>query len=119
MSSDFRHVYKWHRGGSLSLALKVKSGNVTGSETVSANGKAISHPNDAPPGDGAPVAFVCDVTFVAAVDDKPAYWHFTCADVVPKGFYLLDAHIPLAGPIPVQVRPIAIEVDERVTVPGS
>lgn len=109
-------MYQWRRGSTFNLGLRVKSGTVTGTETIScwlkraANGKS--------PGDGTEPAVVLQPTFQAAVGDAPAYWLFTGTAeqslALQIGQYVADARIEIGGGV-IQTETVLIEILERVT----
>lgn len=112
-------MFQWRRGSTFTLGLRIKSGSVTGSETVTcwlkraANGKS--------PGDAAPTAAVLATAFVPASGDVAAHWLFTGTPeqslALTTGSYIADARIGIAGSI-IQTEPVLIEVVERVTEEG-
>lgn len=116
-------VYEVRRGGTLRLALRVKSGSVVGDEAVRAVGKAIATQTSGPPGDDAAEAFVMVATFADAAGSEPDRWYLTLTDEastgLAAGYYAVDARIPLADGSTEQTSPITIWVRERVTEPAS
>ena len=115
-------VYQVRRGATFRMALRVKSGTVTGDEQIRAVGKAITSKFAQPPGDDASDAFVLQPLFVAASGDVPAMWYLTLTDedcaALDVGYYAVDARIPLPDGSVIQTAHVVFEVTERVTEPA-
>lgn len=116
-----RDVFPWYRGGDLFLGLEVETGALDGSETIRAVGKPIRFAGDVAPGDAIPIAFEFSASFVPPAGDVLAVWALTVAAEIgnglPLGFYLVDANLVVGG-VPIQTRPIVVEILETVTDPA-
>lgn len=115
-------IYEVRRGGTLRLALLVKSGTVTGTEAIRAVGKVIANPRAKPPGDDAADAFIMVSEFAAASGDEPDRWYLTLTDEDSVGLavgpYAVDARIPMADGSVIQTSHVVVDVQERVTEPA-
>ena len=111
--------YIWNRGSSFSFGLQVKSGAMTGGETLRVVMKAVPALYSPPPGDAAPEAVLFTPTFTPVQGRNLAHWLFSAtaaqSELLTPGFYIADARIDLGGGSLIQVDPCYIQVKERVT----
>lgn len=119
---QIRPIHASPRGATLSLFVEVyqdDDDDISGTETVRAVAKAVSNPQNRPPGDAAPDALVFSVTWVPAAGDELAGWHLeaSAADTaaLSAGYYLTDLRVVLSDSTVIQTNPIALDLRERVT----
>ena len=119
---DIRPVHRAPRGATLSLFVEVfqdDADEIDGTETVRAVAKAVSNPQNRPPGDAAPDALVFSVTWVPAAGAQLAGWHLeasaTATAALSAGYYLTDLRIDMGSGQIAQTIPLALDMRERVT----
>lgn len=110
---------RFKRGGTISLALRVDSGDVTGATCRAVLKSAVY---GAEPGDAAADAAVFDVAYVANIDPddgaSPPAWLLTISATVSAalaaGTYVADARIVRTSDV-IQTATVRVILDERVT----
>lgn len=119
---NIRPVHVSPRGATLTLFVEVyqdDASEIDGTETVRAVAKAVSNPQNRPPGDDAPDALVFAVTWVPAAGGQLAGWHLeaSAADTaaLSAGYYLTDLRIDMGSGQIAQTIPLALDMRERVT----
>lgn len=107
-------AYTWIRGTTFTMALRVTSGTVTGSETIRCVMKASDLKT---PDDDDPEAVVFSTSYVAAAGDEPAHWLITAtADqgaALEVGAYQAAARLVIGSTV-IQTTPVTINVVERL-----
>ena len=110
---------RFKRGGTISLALRVDSGDVTGATCRAVLKSAVF---GAEPGDDAPDAAVFDVAYVAHIDpddlSSPSAWMLTLSaassTALSVGTYVADARVVRASDV-IQTATLRLILEERVT----
>lgn len=110
---------RFRRGGTISLALRVDSGSMSGATCRAVLKAAV---DGAQPGDAAAEAAVFDAAYVANIDpddtgSKPA-WLLTLSAAVSEalsaGDYVADARIVRTSDV-IQTSSLLVIIEERVT----